>query len=103
MIDPLFNLKDAPKIDIVSDIEPVLSLAMMEANEEIYKSFGANTKFLNIGVVHSWPYESPTPGRPKCERGKEYLKNDCDYDFTGEIFKHFYFNMKKSGITKENL
>ena len=51
--------------------------------------------------MHSWPYEAPTPGRPKCERGKEY-HNNCNYDYTGEMFKHFYFNMKQSGITKNN-
>ena len=43
MIDPLYNLKDAPKIDIVSDTDPIITTAMMQANEKIYKSFGANT------------------------------------------------------------
>jgi hypothetical protein len=40
-------------------------------------------------------------GRPKCEKGKIYHSN-CDYDYSGEIFKHFYFNMPKSKMTKEN-
>lgn len=95
LIDPLYNLKGAPKIDIVSDTDPVISSEQMKANQKIFNNFGANTKFVNIGVAHAWTVEfgdNVTPRRPKCEKGKDYQGN-CDYDFSGEILKHLYFNM----------
>ena len=91
LIDPISGLKGAPKIDIVSDADPIITKDMMDANEKIFKAFRANTKFINNGIVHMFPTEQ-IPPRPKCERVKKQ-NNICDYDFAGEMLQHFYSNI----------
>lgn len=100
LIDPILGLKDAPKIDIVSDTDPIITNAMMEANQKVFNAFRAKTKFVNNGVVHFFPTESDPP-KPKCERGKNQ-NNVCDYDFAGEMFHHLYSNIPEAKETIDN-
>ena len=79
-------------MDIVSDTDPVISSEQMKANQNLFEAFGAKAKFINIETPHIWPYVDEGKGRPKCERGKIYHSN-CDYDFTGELLKHLYYNI----------
>ena len=98
LIDPLEGLKNSPVMDLVSDRDPIISTAMMEANKNIFTAFSANAKFLNKKTGHVWPNVYPSLSRSKCESNKEQNDN-CDYDFSGDMLKHLHFNNTKSKLT----
>jgi hypothetical protein len=100
LIDPLENLIGAPVINLVSDRDPVITNAMMEANEKVFKALRTNAKFMNKKAGHIWPRDDLTNNRPKCEL-QEKMNDNCNYDFSGDMLTHFYFNNTKSGVTKD--
>lgn len=93
----------APIVELISDTDPVITVPMMKANTKFFNNFGTKTKLVDIGVVHMWPIAQSDKPNP-CVKGVENPQGNgaCSYDFTGEMLKHFYFNMPQSKINETN-
>ena len=92
-------------IETKDDLAPT---AWKEAEVESYKILGAKTYSRTLNLFHTWPTGNSTEPKGECVDFKNLKKQGegfhlgCNYDWTGEMFKHLYSNIPISGIDTSN-